>query len=207
MTYDEQNTVFYAAQSGDSDAFATLFDSYWDMAYKNCFKRLNNRQDAEDATQEVFIILHRRIPAIKGPEYLAKAIQFYTMEVCSRYARKRKRIPIDQITSYEELSDRLAVQNEEFMPTAVLEQKELKAEILELAGSLPKKQKAVLINYYFNDFSGEEISKMLGISISAVGFNLHKARKKLARLANEQMEIEKSTMAAFTRILHVDNFK
>ena len=207
MSQEEKNRTFYAAQKGDSDAFAALFDAYWDMAYRNCLKRLNNRQDAEDATQEVFIILHRRISAIKGPEYLAKAIQYYSMEVCSGYARKRKRIPADQITSYEELSERLAVQNEEFLPTAVLEHKERKEELLQLAYSLPKKQRAVLINYYFNDFSGEEISKMLGISLSSVGFNLHKARKKMAALASEQREIEKTKVKALARILSMDNYK
>ena len=210
MTKEEQNIAFYTAQNGDGDAFAALFDAYWDMAYRNCYKRLNNKQDAEDATQEVFIILHRRISAMKGPEYLAKAIQFYAMEVCSRYSRKRKRIPADQFTSFEELSDRLAVQNEEFIPAAILEHKEMKAQILELAGNLPKKQRAVLINYYFNDFSGEEIAKMLGISLSAVGFNLHKARKRLAILASEQLESEqleseKSATPAISQLLHYKN--
>ena len=201
LNQEEHNKVFYAAQNGNSDAFATLFDAYWDMAYYNCLKRLNNKQDAEDAAQEVFIILHRRIASMKGPEYLAKAIQFYTMEVCGGYVRKRKRIQFDQIISYEELGDRVAVQKDEFLPTAVLEHKELKAQILELIDNLPQKQRAVLLNYYFNDFSGKEISKMLGISLSAVGFNLHKARKKLAVLASEQMEIGRSAMTAAVPVL------
>ena len=201
MNQVEHNAMFYAAQNGDGDSFAKLFDAYWDMAYFNCLKRLNNRQDAEDAAQEVFIILHRRLAAIKGPEYLAKAIQFYTMEVCGGYVRKRKRIQSDQFVSYEELSERVAEEKEEFLPTAVLENKELKEEILQLVDNLPKKQRAVLFNYYFNDFSGKEISKMLGISQSAVGFNLHKARKKLAALASEHMDIEKPALMAGVPVL------
>ena len=201
MTQQEVNTAFYAAQVGDNDAFTKLFEAYWDMAYYNCLKRLRNEQDAEDAVQEVFLILYRRISKLKGPEYLAKGIQYYALEVCSGYYNKNKRIPADMITSIEELTEEPPAPKEEFLPEIVLEREELKAEILELVNNLPKRQREVIFNYYFNDFSAKEIATLLKISVNAVGFNLHKARKKLTELVESRIDSKEILMSGAIPVL------
>jgi len=200
MNQNELNDAFYAAREGDNDAFQKLFDAFWDMAYYSCLKYLHHEHDAEDAVQEIFIILHRRIKKMKGPEFLAKGIQYYTLEVCSGY-KNRKKISPELITSLEELQDYSYVQKEEFLPEVVLERKELKEQILKLVNNLPHKQREVLFNYYFNDFSAKEIAKLLNININAVGFNLHKARQKLTALVNEKTGPQKNLKLAATPVM------
>ncbi|MCL2166370.1 MAG: sigma-70 family RNA polymerase sigma factor [Clostridiales bacterium] len=201
MDQQELNTAFYAAQAGDGDAFAKLFDAFWNMAYYNCVRHLRNQQDAEDAVQEVFLILHRRIGNLKGPEYLAKGIQYYTMEVCSGYYKNKKRIPSELLSSLDDMLETPPTEKEEFLPESVLENKELKEQILDLVNHLPPKQKSVLFHYYFNDFSAAEIAKLMGISVSAVGFNLHKARKKLSMLVKEKSDIGQPLLPALAPVL------
>jgi RNA polymerase sigma-70 factor (ECF subfamily) len=200
MDRNELNAAFYEAQGGDSKAFAKIFDAFWSMAYYNCYKRLPGKQDAEDAVQEVFIILFRRIANLKGPEYLAKGIQYYSLEVCSSYAKSRKYNQPDKMVPLEEIFNNVSTQKEECIPEAVLERGELKAQIRELVDKLPKRQREVLINYYFNDFSAKEISKILKISVNAVGFNLYKARQKLSVIAGEFAPAKKdSAHSVFTQ--------
>ncbi|MCL2046382.1 MAG: sigma-70 family RNA polymerase sigma factor [Oscillospiraceae bacterium] len=201
MNQQEVNNAFYAAQSGDNDAFTKIFDAYWDMAYYNCLKRLRNTQDAEDAVQEVFIILYRRIARMKGPEYLAKGIQYYALEVCSGYYNKSKQVPSDMITPLDELHNEPPAYKEEFLPQSVLERKELKEEILELVNNLPNRQREVLFNYYFNDFTTAEIAKMLNISVNAVGNCLFKARKKLSELVEKRTDSKELLLSTAVPIL------
>ena len=188
MDQQELNTAFYEAQEGDSTAFAKIFNAFWHMAYYNCFKLLRNERDAESAVQEVFFILHKRIADLKSPAHLANGVKSYVLEVCSGFYKKRKRISADMLLSLDDLNESTPALKEEFLPAYVLGSEELKAKILEQVNNLPKKQHDILFNYYFNDFSAEEISKVSGISINSVGLNLDKARKKLSTLVKGQVD-------------------
>ena len=82
MNQKELNDIFYAAQDGDNDSFKKLFNAFWDMAYYSCLKHLRNEHDAEDAVQEVFIILHRRIKKVKGFANRIRSADICLLGIC-----------------------------------------------------------------------------------------------------------------------------
>mgnify|MGYP001012871027 CR=1 FL=1 len=47
------------AQSGNTEAFATLVRRYQTPVIHFCYRMVGSRQDAEDVAQEVFVRLHR----------------------------------------------------------------------------------------------------------------------------------------------------
>lgn len=56
--------LVHAAQSGDTDAFGQLYDTYVDTVFRYVLFRLGNRQLAEDVTSETFLRALRRIGSV-----------------------------------------------------------------------------------------------------------------------------------------------
>ena len=188
MDQKQVGALFEAAKEGDMSAFSKLFECHWDMVYYGCLKYLQNSYDAEDAAQEVFIILRRRISNLKGPEYLASGIKYYIMEVCGNLGKKRKAGELAALP-LEEVGERVFEENDEFLPEALCEKNELKQELLKQIDRLPKKQRQTLLMYYFDGFSTDAIAGITKRSASTVRTNLQQARTSLK--ANLDKHVQK----------------
>ena len=57
-TTDE--AVFAAFKEGDSNALGTIYDRYGLLVYRLVYRMVNNYQEAEDLTQEIFLSLQER---------------------------------------------------------------------------------------------------------------------------------------------------
>ena len=190
------NRLIAKIRDKDQEAFGLLFDSYWNRAYYYCHKLLKNKQDAEDATQEAFLMLHRRIKNTTGPFLVEKNIKWDTSTICRRYLQKRERVTgADMLASIDELV--IPEEREEFLPGELLSRKELQTQVMRLVENLPDKQREVILLHYFNGFSQVEIAKMTKSAQGTVKSHLFSAKKKLRQQADRLIQSgELGTMAA-----------
>ena len=198
MEQNQKFELFYKAQQGDGEAFGALFEQYWDVAYYSCLNRLKNAQDAEDATQEVFIVLHRRLSSVKDPAFLPRHIKWLAGEICGNHGKKRKGIPADKIIWLEDRADTLFESKDEFLPHVAVEHDEIKTQIMSLVETLPKKQVEVLFLRYYDQLSPKEIATTLRANEKTVYSRLDLARKTLKRLIEERMEKGEIAMPVVT---------
>ena len=203
MSLEQNNRLFYAAKSGDGEAFTELYKQYWDMAYYNCLTRQKHKQDAEDATQEVFIILHRRISKLERPELLARAIKYIAAEVCGNHGKKVKGIPKDWLVSLEEAPDTLFADKDEFLPHIVAERDELKQQVLKYVKTLPKKQEEVIFMRYFGELSPREIAHLTRTGEQSVYNKLNIARNTLRQLIEAEIAKGEISMSAVPPIIPI----
>lgn len=56
----DEAILFQRLQQDDAAAFKALFDLYWKPLYRTAYKRLNDRQEAEDIVQEVLASIWQR---------------------------------------------------------------------------------------------------------------------------------------------------
>ncbi len=54
------------AQSGDSSAFSALYSTHHNQVFRRCMQMLHNEDEAEDLTQEVFLLLWQKIRLFQG---------------------------------------------------------------------------------------------------------------------------------------------
>ena len=81
-----------AAQAGDDDAFARIFDRLAPVVLSLCRQR--SLAEADDATQETFIRAHRLLHKVDSPQRLRPWVYAIARRVCSernRAARRRAR--------------------------------------------------------------------------------------------------------------------
>lgn len=128
-----------------------------------------NREDAEDAVQEVFLKYLRCGRDFPDPEALRRYLTTATANQCrdllKSAARRRTR-------ALEEL-DRAAAPQED---------PELRLDVRRALLRLPPKYRGVVYLYYYEDCSVRQIADRLSLSETAVRTRLDRARKQLRRL-------------------------
>ena len=85
--------IVSAWQAGDSDAFDELVDRFHRRVFGICFRYFGDSADAEEATQEAFIVLYRRGSSFKGQARFSTWLYRVTTNVCHDLARKSARRP------------------------------------------------------------------------------------------------------------------
>lgn len=129
---------------------------------------LKNRQDAEDALQEVFIKYYRFAPEFADGEHEKAWLLRVTINTCRSTLRSPWRRMMDR------LSDSLTA------PPARDDR------LIELVHRLNTRQAAVIHLYYYEDYPVRDIARMMRISEGTVKSRLSRAREQLRAMLEEE---------------------
>lgn len=164
------------ALNGDAQAFAMIVETYQNPVYNLCYRMLGNEQDAEDAAQETF---WRAFQALSKYDR-SRSFITWLLSIAAHYCidqHRRKKIPNLEIDDAleEVISDGMPTPETAYHLTE--EERRLHRLLNELG---PQDRAAVILRYWY-DYSEQEISETLSLSISAVKSRLFRARQQLAR--------------------------
>lgn len=165
------------AQNGDDEAFTQLVEKYQHPVYNLCYRMLGDSQEAEDAAQEAFWRAYQAIKRYDRNRPFATWLLSITAHYCIDLQRKR-RLPALEIDDWMEevLPDTMPD------PEKVTGAKEERERIHQMLSVLNPQDRAAIILRYWYEFSEEEISRTLNLSVSAVKSRLHRARLKFASI-------------------------
>ncbi len=165
---DEQSLVAQCV-AGDREAFRRLYDRYRATVYSVALRVLGNVHDAEDATQEAFLLLHRKLGTFRGQSALGTWIYRLALNVCFSTLRRKRRRP-DPVDPTVLAGMPSASEGTAWRP------------LLEAAiARLPEGARAVFVLYAIEGLEHEEIGDLLGISSGTSKSQLFKARQALRR--------------------------
>lgn len=163
-------------KEGNLDAFDNLYHQYKGKLFGFCFKMTQNKDDAMDIVQEVFI----KIWEIR--ELLDENRSFdsllFTISKNLIYNRTRKNVFEQAYKAYlfqENLS-------KVYDLTAYMEHAEQGKLIEDAIEELPEKRQQIFVMSRKEGLSNKEISEKLGTSLSNVENQLYKALKALRRV-------------------------
>src|SRR6266516_2634321 len=83
--------------AGDREAFADVYDRYADRLFDFCMSVLRDRQDAEDAVQDTFVLVAQRLGQLNDPERLRPWLYAVARSVALRRVRARQRVVLDEV--------------------------------------------------------------------------------------------------------------
>ncbi len=178
---DEQQ-IIRSVQEGNHQAFSILVDKYRDVVFSIALKVLRNREDAEEIAQETFIKAFQSIGTFKGKSKFSTWLYSITYNNCMSELRKKK-MPF---TSLEDLP-----RNEAPDVSIGDSSEEIRVECLQKAlKALPAHDYTLILLYYYEDQSVEEISTVTGLSESNVKVKLFRARKRLQTVMEDLSQQE-----------------
>ena len=182
----ENTNLIKSCQSGDLDSFNKLYQLYSKNALGTAYLISNQKGIADDIVQEAFIECFKKIKKLKNPE--AFEVWFYKLLVRTgwRMVKKYNRfIPMDD-KNIEDMNTTVSLDSK-------LDASETNMVVNEALEKLNLPLKTVVILYYFNDLSIEEISKVLGCFQGTVKSRLYNARKQLYKALNENKQYDQTT--------------
>lgn len=166
------------AVRGSQQAFRTIVQTNQGFVYAVAFRFVNDAQEAEDITQEVFVRLWKNLHTykkeVKLTTWLYKIVTNRSLDFLkSRHGRQRKN-KVD-IEKHQGLTTHSTPEKE-------FQQVELMGAINQAAEELTPKQKAVFILRDLEGLTQDEVSQTLSMSTGNVKSNLFYARQKMTEM-------------------------
>ena len=169
---------------GDESALATVYQRYGAILFGLLVRILNDRAEAEDVLQEVFVQVWQR--AANFDESRGRAFTWLVT-----LARSRAIDRLRALNSRGRTAEQAARQTEELVSDA--EQDAILAErasiVREALRELPAEQREVLLLAYFNGFSQSEIAEHLNSPLGTVKTRMRTALIRLREKLGQQRHI------------------
>ncbi len=173
------------AQHGDDEAFTRLVEAYQTHVYNLCYRMLGEPEYAEDAAQETFLRAYQHLQRYDQKRPFATWLLSIAAHYCIDRLRRRKfsmlSMDQDEDEGGFELPDADAPN-----PESEAVHAEQRDRMQGLLKSLESTDRAAIILRYWHDCSEAEIAETLNLTVSAVKSRLHRARRELAGLWQEE---------------------
>ena len=174
--------------------FNSVYNEYLLLVYNVALNYVQNIEDAEEITQDVFLKVHESLSDFKENSSLKTWLYRITINQSLDFIKKKnskKRFFIFGKKSQNEF-ELINISNFEH-PGILLEQQEDAKVLFLVINSLPVNQKTAFILSKVDGLSNPEVSEIMEISISAVESLIFRAKKELKeKLSNKFEEYRKN---------------
>lgn len=165
-------------QQGVQSALSDLIDRYQDKMFRYAKRFFNDKEDAQDLVQDVFLKVYVNINSFdtraKFSSWIYRiAHNTFVNKIAWKSIRRTISLDADEIFTLQIPS----VENVE-RESIKREEKEEMEKHLEL---LDEKYRTPLILFFYQDLSYEEISEVLKIPINTVGIRILRGKEKLKK--------------------------
>ncbi|RAW02883.1 RNA polymerase sigma factor [Pseudochryseolinea flava] len=151
------------------EAFVALINQHRGLIYKVCHLYGADRDYQEDLFQEIVMQIWRAYPSFRNEALITTWMYRIALNTAISYLRKEKRMPISQRISMRELQ----------LPE--MEQADDMEVLQQAIQQLTQVEKGIIM-LYLDEKSYQEISDILGISLSNVGVKISRIKSKLEKI-------------------------
>jgi RNA polymerase sigma-70 factor, ECF subfamily len=162
-------------RAGDGEAWGELYRQYAPAIFRFCRRALPAREDAEDATTEIFMKVRQKL----GTYDSSRPFTAWLYKVASNHCwdmLRRRRIRQDLETDDVES---LPLEHPDPDQLERLQVERTSKQVRDALARLPDRARMALVLRYYADLSYDEIAETLGVRRAFVGVLLLRARHQL----------------------------
>lgn len=174
IPYDRE--LVLQLQNGSLEALGLLYDRHRQLVYRTALGITGDPEAAADLLQDVFLRLYRFVESIDPQRPLEPWLYRMTANLSYTWVKRRSR----WFRPFEEFADWLAGKSEN-SPHELAEKHDEAERVRRAVLSLPLPQRVVVVLYYLNDLSLQEIAETLDVPVGTVKSRLHYGRQELKR--------------------------
>jgi len=170
----EDHHLLKSAQDGNTEAFGMLYERYADRVFRFLFAHVDNRLDAEDLTEDVFLRVWRSLPNYReqGVPFLAYLFRIARNALIDHYRRSG---PVKNQVSIEDLPLPDGGPGPGESAISSLDRDELRVSLEQLR----EDYRTVLVLRFLSELSPEETAQVMGRTPGAVRVLQHRALSAL----------------------------
>jgi RNA polymerase sigma-70 factor (ECF subfamily) len=182
-----EEEIIRQAQGGNAGAFEQLYRRYSSRVYFLGIRMLKNDSEAEDLTQEAFLLLFRKIHTFRGEAKFSTWLHRLAFNLVLMRFRK-KRYPEESLDATLESDEEDSVPLIDFGgPDLRLSGVIDRVNLSKAIEKLPDGYKEMFILHDVEGYEHHEIAEILGCSIGNSKSQLYKARRRLRELLQEAL--------------------
>ena len=171
----EPSEAIARARAGDAEAWGELYRDYAPAIFRFCRRAMPTREDAEDATMEIFMKLKNKLGQYDTTRSFPAWLYKVAANHCWDILRRRK------IRQDKETEDVESVPLEHPEPSQLEKLIEQRSgeEVRKALEKMSARARMALVMRYYSDMSYDEIADALGVRRAFVGVVLLRARHEL----------------------------
>lgn len=174
----------------DKEKFKQLYMDNKNILYNYAYSILHDAKLAEDAVQETFLSLTKRLHKINGwdcnkiRKYLLIIVRNASFTI---YNQNKNMTPVE-----DDVLDTIA--EKKYNLERDVELRDLEERVMEMIKSMRSTYGDVLMLKFCYEYSDEEIAETLNITVENVRVRLHRGREKLKKMVKEMLEYDGSAV-------------
>jgi RNA polymerase sigma-70 factor (ECF subfamily) len=175
------------ARDGDRTVFECLYRLHSRRVYAVCLRMIGNTAEAEDLTQETFLLLLRKIHTFRGESAFSTWLHRLAVNLVLMRLR-RKSPPTDSLEAALDPDDETASPHPASRmgaPDLLLEGSIDRINLERCIKQLPAGYRTIFVLHDIQGYEHHEIAEILGRSVGVSKSQLHKARMRLRELLHE----------------------
>jgi len=183
MKYTQEEVVL-RAQEGDKESFSLIVEKYSSIVYNLAIYLMNNKEDAEEVTQEVFLRVYKGLPKFRRDCSFYTWLYRITVNLCHTKNKRKawnKFILFSQMPSAEQLFSQpeTSIYSQ---PEKLILEKEKYIQLERALKALPLNYRTPLILKEIEELPYEEIAQILNCSLGTVKSRIFRAREQLRKI-------------------------
>jgi RNA polymerase sigma-70 factor (ECF subfamily) len=186
MTNNNDQLYIAKVINGDTNSFAYLVDNYKDMVYSLAYKMTKNKEESEEVSQDTFIKAYKNLNKFKGESkfstWLYRIAYHTSLDQIKKNKNNNATFEIHEVTLNQIQSADDILQG--------IERKERAKIMDECLLRLPEEERSILWMFYYDALSLKEIVEVTSLSEANVKVKLHRARKRLLTIVEENVAPE-----------------
>ncbi|TDT39536.1 RNA polymerase sigma-70 factor (ECF subfamily) [Maribacter spongiicola] len=175
--YTDLELVERIVSNNDAMLFGVLYDRYSKLVYNKCLGFAKSNKEAEDLTQDIFLMLYVKLGSFKGNSKFSTWLYSFTYNFCVNYVNRNKERKInDNSVKFETHED---------VPVEVTDDLLLEMQVDKLKKALEliaPEDKTILLLKYQDGASIKELEDILELKPSAIKMRLKRAKAKVTEM-------------------------
>lgn len=176
MSQSSDQELIALLQKGDLEALGLLYDRHRQMVFRTALAISGDPEAASDLLQDVFLRLYRFADHIDQQRPLEPWLYRMTANLSYTWIKRNHR----WLRPLEDLADWL-IGSSKYSPADLAEKNDDWEQVQRAVLDLPLAQRVVVVLYYLNDLSLQEISDILSVPTGTVKSRLHYGRQALKK--------------------------
>ncbi len=170
------------ARAGNAEAWGELYRQYAPAIFRFCWRAMPTREDAEDATMDIFIKVRQKLAQCDPSRPFSAWLYTVAANHCWDLLRRRK---LRQDLETGDV-DNMPLEHPDPGQLEQLIERRTSQEVRRALDKLPARSRMALVLRYYADMSYDDIATTLGLRRNFVGVVLLRARHQLRDILGER---------------------
>jgi RNA polymerase sigma-70 factor (ECF subfamily) len=172
--------ILQRIETGDIKALEQLYNLFADKVYNTALSYAQNREDAEEITQDVFLKINKYAATFKGDSKVSTWVYRIAVNTALNFIKRKKRFAFLQLNQ-----NAMIVSNFEH-PGVLLDNKEEAQVLFNCIKKLPESQQIAFILCFVEELPRKEVALIMETSLKAVESLLQRGKENLRKLLDKK---------------------